>query len=231
VFGYEVLHEVPVLQRFVLINPSAEVERILALSVCLGVAFIFLALLLNLVNAARERDWGGLLFGCNGFAGLLFYVCLLALAAPLFLPALALPAWIPFSGAGLALALIFLREPLSALLTRKGKWKPEGGFFLETFFELVEVALSYVTNTISFIRLGAFAMCHAGMMLVFFILSDMVGGGIGGVLVQIAGNVFVLCMEGLIVGIQALRLEFYEMFSRFFAGDGRKFRSIRMNKP
>ena len=93
---------------------------------------------------------------------------------------------------------------------------------MENFFEMFEVLLSFVTNTMSFLRVGAFVLVHAGMMVVVFTLSGMVGG-VGSIVVIIVGNIFVAAMEGLIVGIQVLRLEFYEIFSRFFDGEGRPF--------
>ncbi|MFA9380969.1 MAG: V-type ATP synthase subunit I, partial [Acetanaerobacterium sp.] len=100
-----------------------------------------------------------------------------------------------------------------------------GAFIIENLFELFEVALSYVTNTMSFLRVGGFILSHAGMMMVVLTLSEMVGTG-ASPFVMIIGNAFVMAMEGLIVGIQVLRLEFYEMFSRFFEGDGKPFAPI-----
>ena len=82
--------------------------------------------------------------------------------------------------------------------------------------------MSFVTNTMSFLRVGGFILSHAGMMAVVFTLSSMIGGA-GSPVVLIIGNLFVMAMEGLIVGIQVLRLEFYEMFSRFFDGDGKAY--------
>ena len=71
-----------------------------------------------------------------------------------------------------------------------------------------------------------FVLSHAGMMLVVYTLAEMVGG-FGEIIVLILGNVFVMCLEGLIVGIQVLRLEFYEMFSRYYEGNGIPFKTIK----
>lgn len=79
--------------------------------------------------------------------------------------------------------------------------------------------MSYATNTMSFLRVGAYVLVHAGMMLVVFTLAEM-SSGIGYVLVLIVGNAFVMGLEALLVAIQVLRLEYYEMFSRFYDGDG-----------
>ena len=92
---------------------------------------------------------------------------------------------------------------------------------------MFEIILSFATNTISYVRLGAFAMAHASMMSVVFIIGNMAGPGVGYAIVMILGNALVMGLEGLIVGIQALRLEFYEMFSRYYTGDGREFVSVK----
>ena len=117
--------------------------------------------------------------------------------------------------------LLFVREPLSKLLEKRRDWLPSniGESVAENFFELFEVVLSYVTNTISFIRIGAFALSHAGMMTVVYLLASTPTGY--NPVILVIGNLVVIGVEGLIVGIQVLRLEFYELFSRFYSGDGR----------
>ena len=92
-------------------------------------------------------------------------------------------------------------------------------------YTVLESSRSFFTNTISFLRIGAFAIVHVGMMMVVAILSQ--SGGVGGAIVQVIGNVLVMVLEGLIVGIQVLRLEYYEMFSRYFSGRGKEFMSLR----
>ncbi len=102
-----------------------------------------------------------------------------------------------------------------------------GGFFVEGFFELFEILLSYVTNTMSFLRVGGFILSHAGMMLVVMSLMEMVGNT-GSIFVLIFGNIFVMALEGMIVGIQVLRLQFYELFSRYYQGDGIAFTPLQI---
>ena len=96
-------------------------------------------------------------------------------------------------------------------------------FFVQGFFELFEVCLSYFSNTLSFVRVGAFAVSHAAMMEVVMMLAGAESGSLNWAVV-IIGNLFVCAMEGLIVGIQVLRLEYYEIFSRFYKGSGREFK-------
>lgn len=100
-----------------------------------------------------------------------------------------------------------------------------GAFLTQTFFELFEVILSFITNTMSFLRVGGFILAHAGMMAVVFTLAGMVGSGASPVVI-VVGNLFVMALEGLIVGIQVLRLEFYEIFSRFFDASGEPFKPV-----
>ena len=99
-------------------------------------------------------------------------------------------------------------------------------FFVQGFFEMFEVLLSYFSNTLSFVRVGAFAVSHAAMMEVVLMLAGVESGNPNWAVV-VLGNLFVCGMEGLIVGIQVLRLEYYELFSRFYHGTGRAFKKKR----
>ena len=123
------------------------------------------------------------------------------------------------------LVLIFLKEAIERKMEHKEMF-PDGfgGFFVESFFELFEICLSFITNTISYLRVGGFVLSHAGMMMAVMLIMDMAGSG--GWIVMILGNIFVMCLEGMIVGIQVLRLEFYEMFSRYFNGNGIAFKTL-----
>lgn len=96
---------------------------------------------------------------------------------------------------------------------------------------MFEIMLSYITNTMSFLRVGAYVLVHAGMMMVVFTIAEIVPGGIiGYTIVAVFGNIFVIALEGLLVGIQVLRLNFYELFSRFFEGQGRPFTPIKVSE-
>ena len=125
------------------------------------------------------------------------------------------------------LICILFKEILIKLLEKRPDWKPEswGDFLSQNFFELFEVVLSYVTNTMSFLRVGSFVLVHAGMMMVVFAISEMFTG-FGYIIALIIGNIFVIALEALLAGIQVLRLEFYEMFSRFFEGQGREYKPV-----
>lgn len=106
----------------------------------------------------------------------------------------------------------------------KKEHKSVGNFIIEGIIELFESCLTYVTNTMSFLRIGGFILSHAGMMLVVSVIAGRAGDG--AIIVQIIGNLIVIGMEGFLVGIQVLRLEFYEIFSRFYKGDGKPFSPV-----
>ena len=125
---------------------------------------------------------------------------------------------------GIPLIVILFKEPITrAIQKRADKMEVGKGMFLvQGFFEMFETLLSYFSNTISFIRIGAFAVSHAAIMEVVLQLAGAESGHPNWLGV-VFGNLFVCGFEGLIVGIQVLRLEYYEMFSRFYKGSGHAF--------
>lgn len=210
------------------------IDVILA-SVAIGIFLVMLAMCLNIYSSLKQGNLASALFGSNGVAGLVLYgficagiVCMVAFGVNLF-NFLTIPLLII-----LPLVLVFLAEPLGKMAEGKKDWKPEkwGDYCVQNAFEMFEVVLSYLSNTMSFLRVGAFVMVHAGMMIVVFTLIDLVGGlpGIGGILVLVIGNLFVIGLEGLLVSIQTLRLEFYEMFSRFYSGAGRPYNPVVLKR-
>ena len=133
-----------------------------------------------------------------------------------------------------SIVMIFLSGFLERYFEKK---KPyfEGGFllyFIQSFFELFETLIGYLSNSLSYVRIGAFAVAHAGLTSVFFILANIVdpGKGIGYWLIVAFGNIFVIGFEGMIVSIQTLRLEYYEFFSKFFTGGGKEYAPFRKRR-
>jgi len=201
--------------------------KILIFAVVFGVILLIICMILNMINAARMHDKGKMIFSPNGVCGFVFYVGLMVgfvfkyvkkvdIFTPLYICLVIV----------LPLILIYAEAPLSKLVNGEKDWKPEsiGMFFVEGFFELFEVLLSYVSNTISFLRIGAYAISHAGMMMVVFLLANQTN--IVGITV---GNILVAGLETMLVCIQCLRLEYYEMFGRFYVGGGVKFSPKMIN--
>jgi V/A-type H+-transporting ATPase subunit I len=209
------------------------INNLLMAAVGIGAALIVASMLLNIVTGIKNKNVERAIFSNNGLAGLVFYGGILAgvvsmltggpnlFTAPYIAVFIVLP-----------ILVIFFKESLERVVEKTGGFLPEeggaAGFAVEGFFELFEVVLSFVTNTLSFLRVGGFIISHAGMMGVVFTLSEMMRGT-GSILVLIVGNVFVIALEGFIVGIQILRLEFYELFSHYFEGQGKPYSPISSN--
>ena len=228
VFGFEDL--IPALwihpgKEMVALPFIGNLNLVLVVAVAFGMFLIIVTMLMHIINNLKTKKLGELLFDTNSIAGLVFYASLV-LVIVLFMTGNALPGGIVMAIMfGIPLILIALKEPLIHLVEKKSELI-EGGigmFIVQTFFEMFEVLLSYISNTISFVRIGAFAISHAAMMEVVLSLAGVTNGNTNWLIV-ILGNLIVCGMEGLIVGIQVLRLEYYEMFSRFYIGDGRAFK-------
>lgn len=202
-----------------------KLNTVFIVAVAMGMGIILLTMILNIINAYKAHEPVESWFDTNGIAGFVFYASLV-ITVILYMTGKSLPATFVLVVMFLIpLALIFLKEPLTAVVEKKAE-KIEGGkgmFVVQGFFEMFEVLLSYFSNTLSFVRVGAFAVSHAAMMEVVLMLAGVESGNPNW-LVVVLGNLFVCGMEGLIVGIQVLRLEYYELFSRFYRGTGRPFK-------
>ena len=208
-----------------------KLNTVFIVSIAFGMGLIVIAMVLHIINAFREHDTQSTWFDPNGVAGLVFYGSVAAVVI-LFMSGRPTPAGIVLAVMfGVPLLLILFKEPLTNRLKKKKEKIKEGKvmFFVEGFFELFEMLLSYFSNTLSFVRIGAFAVSHAAMMEVVLMLAGVESGNTNWVVV-VLGNLFVCLMEGLVVGIQVLRLEYYEMFSRFYKGSGRKFEPYNKNR-
>lgn len=222
--GFKILAEA---NHFVIPGVS-NVLLLLVLSIALGVLMLLFVMTMNILNGIRQRNVEKVFFGANGLAGMVFYiglivagVCTLLLGVNLFVPAYTLPVLV------LPLVIILLKEPLTLMVEGNPEWKhlKIGGVLVTGFFEIFETLLAYLSNTLSFMRVGAYAITHVGLMLVIHMLAEMAGGiaSPGGIIAMIFGNIFVIGFEGLLVCIQVLRLEFYELFGRFYDDGGTAF--------
>ena len=232
VFGYEELLD-PMYESlgisFLPFKAIHSINNVLYGAIGIGILIIIISVIVNMIMGFKEKNYTRALFSNNGLAGLVFYCSLLMLllggmlglnvGGPVYVICLIV----------LPLIVMFLREPLGDLLKGKGFHIHEsvGDFIAANFFECFEFLLGYATNTLSFVRVGGFVLSHAGMMSVVLALANMSGGF--SPLVMVLGNLFVIALEGLLVGIQVLRLEFYEMFSRYYTGGGKAFKPVTVN--
>lgn len=206
------------------LNFIGRINTVFVVAVAFGMIFTIILMLFNIYNGFKQKDFSTCLFGSNGIAGVIFYG-FLVLVVFLYMSDKALPATIVLI-LFIAIPLLFiaLNTPLTNMINKKKAIEGGVGMFcMEAFFDLFEICLSYFSNTLSFVRIGAFAVSHAAMMEVVLQLAGYENGG-GNIIGIIIGNFIVIGFEGLIVGIQVLRLEYYEIFSKFYKGTGREFK-------
>jgi V/A-type H+-transporting ATPase subunit I len=107
-------------------------------------------------------------------------------------------------------------------------------FMVEGFVEIIEIISTNISNTVSFLRVGAFALSHSVLAFIVFKFSEDLAALPVGVLLSIfilvCGNLIIIVLEGMIVAIQVLRLQYYEFFSKFFTETGVKFSPFRFRK-
>jgi V/A-type H+-transporting ATPase subunit I len=92
--------------------------------------------------------------------------------------------------------------------------------------KLIERLAQILINTLSFARVGAFALAHAGLESAVVALADAAGNRFGFVLILAIGNLAIIAIEGLVVSIQTTRLVLFEFFTRFYRPEGREFRPL-----
>lgn len=202
-----------------------QLNTVFVVAIAFGMALNILVMIFHIINAIKAHKVGEILFSHNGIAGIVFYG-FLVLTIVLFMTGHKTPGNVMLViFLGIPVLLFLFKEPLTNIVEKNHK-KTEGGkvmFFVQGFFELFETMLSYFSNTISYVRIGAFAVSHAAMMGVVLMLAGATEGNTNWIVI-VLGNILVCGLEGLVVGIQVLRLEYYEMFSRFYGGSGREFK-------
>lgn len=212
VFGYEDL--LPPLWLSPMHNPT----QLLTVAVGLGASFIVLTLLASIYNQMNRGHFASALGAANGFAGLLFYLGALAGGASLG----------GFVDWGLPAALSALAGLAGvAVYTGMETRSPWGERLMVTAIETLETGINLFANTLSFMRVAAFSLNHVALALAVFALADGLGQ-VGHGITLLLGNAIIIVLEGGIVAIQAIRLMYYEGFSRFFSGDGVEFMPLRL---
>ena len=201
------------------------INTMLIYGIVVGCIFILMAMMINIINGIKNKDFKRIWLDGNGVVGLILYGFVLLMIAYYFLKGKMLVSKnLIIAVVTVLLLLILFNEKLTKIITNKKEQTKVP--MVEKIFELIEMILSFASNTISFLRLAAFAINHVGLCMAIYLLADMTSGA-GNIVIAVLGNVIVLVLEGLIVGIQILRLEYYELFSRFYEGDGSEYISIK----
>ena len=233
VFGvlYGSLFGLPQFKRYALwMDPfEGDLAALMLAGVGVGAAVIVLGLVLNIVNRFRRGDRLGALLEPFGLSGLLFYGSALFLASR---GGAGLSAGPILLLTGLPVAGWLLKEPIRRLITGRSGEDGFAAAVVRSAVEAFESAVLYLANTISFVRLSAYAASHAALLAATFLVAEEVrrasGSPAAGILVVVLGNAAVVLLEGTVAAIQALRLEYYEFFGKFFSGEGRPFRPFSL---
>lgn len=204
-------------------HPTEQIMQLFFITIMMGAAFIFISFIINIINNLMNSDLTAALLEKRGLAIAVLYVTLVYSAVQ-YLKTGHFPAsWATGFFIITPVIVFSLRGVLGSLFFSSPKPGSISEYLIETIMDIVEIALSLFANTISFIRVGAFALSHAGLSIVTYTLAGMADPALkstGAIIIIIIGNIFIIGFEGLICGIQSLRLEYYEFFSRFFKGDG-----------
>jgi V/A-type H+-transporting ATPase subunit I len=224
------------------ISPINEILPVLSLAIDAGIVILLLSFLLGIFNNIRARDWPHLVFGHTGIVMLAFYIAFLALLGS-FLGTTALAPRIAVAIGLLPLPWTILAIVFGILVmfsaafrnSMEGHRAVEGSgvggclmFGVQSFMDLFESVISLLSNTLSFVRVGAFAVAHGGLSLAILSLAGEEPDP-GFWITIIIGNLFIIGFEGLIVGIQTMRLHYYEILGKFFHGGGMRFEPLTLN--
>jgi V/A-type H+-transporting ATPase subunit I len=230
VFGVE--HLIPALW----FRPLHDLSSFLLFAISFGALMISIGLVLNVVNTWRSQGVLPAIFGERGLLGALIYWIALALVARFLLTGASLESRAVALLVGVPAVTIVLYSPIEKILdrARERPLRRAAAFSLlvESLIGLGDTLLGLLTSTVSFLRIAAFSLAHVGLFTAVFALANNLsrlhGGGAWYWLALVLGNLFIVLLEGLLASIQAIRLEYYEFFGKFFKGEGELFRPLHV---
>jgi V/A-type H+-transporting ATPase subunit I len=200
------------------LDPVSRPEPVLLVAVAVGAVLLLVSYVLGIVNRWRESGAAVAVLDQSGLAGLSTFVGLILLAAGYYLGS------VPAEIAGGVIGVGGLVMLTTGFALRAGRGVAA---VTEVGIESIDAVTRLVSNVISFTRLAAFGLMHAALGAIVFSAASALWGGVAGGIAAIAvfalGNVLTFSLELLISGVQALRLEYYELYSRIFAGEGHAF--------
>ncbi|MFH1549157.1 MAG: V-type ATPase 116kDa subunit family protein [Planctomycetota bacterium] len=210
---------------------AVHLTKLLVVAVASGVILMSAGIFLNIVNRFTAKEYFKGIVDKYGLVGIILYWGAIGLGILGYVSGV-VPPWLVVLLVGLPLVLIVLAGPLRMLLVKKrSEGEHEEGLFMglvEGFVELIETVIAFLANTASFIRVAAFALAHSGLSLAIWTIADNLSDvPVLPVVIVVFGNVLTIALEGLVAGIQAIRLEYYEFFGKFFGGDGVPFRPFK----
>jgi len=210
-----------------LIKPFDNVMTVLIASVIFGVSLMVISYIIGIYNkVGKQNNIEEGIFVKEGLAGLMMMISFILIVLNLVNKS---PIPMPVGIIMLVLSIIMMvfKQPIARKITGSKRLYDtnKSDYYIESSFSIIEALLSVFSNLVSFTRVGAFAINHVGLYMAFEVMANLAGGFWGGVILLL-GNLLIIGLEGMIVFIQGLRLEFYEMFSKYYEGNGRLFRPI-----
>ena len=208
-------------------RPFENINDALVFAIAFGVVLLLFAYGLSFYNAFKNKNLYEGIFGEHGLMGFLVFAMLIVMLLDITGIIVLLPVPIAAGIMILAILLMIFRKPIMAKIERKDVEYEGGkaGYYIESSFSIIELLISTLSGIVSFIRVGAFAINHVGLFMAFQTMAKMVDSGFANILILVIGNILIIGLEGLIVFIQGLRLEYYELFSRYYSGSGTEFKS------
>ena len=222
----------------------SNVFDILNITIYFGITVIGLGLVFNWINLVLKRKWTELVLDKGGILGGWIYCGGIYTARYMVqhgyreLPSSVTLFWL----LGLPALLFYFKGP-AHFFGHRSHSEPKKltamtlmDWSMEWIVELLEVFTGYLSNTLSFMRVAGLGFAHASLMIAFFSLARMASGGQEGlfnlwsIFILLLGNVLVIGLEGLSAGIQALRLHYYEFFTKFFHGTGKLYSPVSLIK-
>jgi V/A-type H+-transporting ATPase subunit I len=215
-----------------LFYPMENIYTVLIGGVVLGIAFTTVGFAYSLLNAIKRRDLEEGVFGKDGLVGLLFYWIILLTALSIYNNGgTTIPIPVIIMVLFILMGLMVVKKPIANIIRgRKPLYNESvGDYYIESGFGILETLLSMLSNTISFIRVGAFALNHVGLFIAFATIADMMKSDTGSIAMIVLGNIIVMALEGMVVFIQGLRLEYYELFSKYYEGSGIEYSPVKLS--
>jgi len=190
------------------VNPLEQPLPVLIVPFFGGAGLILLGLLLNALAAIRRRHIGSWLATDAGLV-------------VVYAGALCAFGWLQAGLAAAAFGVLWYLAGCAWI------WRHDGPAVIGGHMaELLEHLLQLAVNTLSFLRVGAFALAHTGLSVAVMTLAESSPGLVIEILVLVIGNLAILVLEGLVVAVQTTRLILFEFFIRFFRAQGRPFRPV-----
>ncbi len=210
------------------IEPPNGPIMICVYSILFGVAQLILGLILNIINNIMNKRYEEALLSWRGVVGLVYYLIGIVLAIRFVTMGMTLDVFVRPENIGLSITLlallgfIFFKPAILNVIHKTGESITMS--LMEGFSELIEMFLSYITNSLSYVRLGAFAIAHEALALA----AEMIAPMIGFLPSYLIFNALVIVLEGFACGIQSIRLLFYEFSTKFYEGEGKLFTPLRI---